>query len=142
MQPLKTHREVLMQITQNFKYCLKCAQDKLITRMCAACQGLCSWGYFRCPGCQKMWHKKCYPNLLSVNYASYAAQLTPVRQQYGQIDQQLSSLSTGSNQYFSINRVNLNSNNRQIGTSTCQLAYCRDCFYNLYPNNYQQALTL
>lgn len=110
--------------------------------MCAACQGLCSWGYFRCPGCQKMWHKKCYPNLLSVNYASYAAQLTPVRQQYNQIDQQFNSLSTGSNPYFSINRANFNSNNRQVGTPSCQLAYCRDCFFNLYPNNYQQALTL
>lgn len=90
-----------------------------------------------------MWHKNCYPNLLSVNYASYAAQLTPPRQQYGQADLQLNNLSTSSNPYFSLNRVNLNntSMNRQVGT-TCPLAYCRDCFNNLYPNNYQQALTL
>lgn len=112
-------------------------------RICTACQGICSWGYFKCPGCQKVWHKKCYPHLLSINYASYATQI-PVRQQpYGLTDQlTMASSYSLNNPFYSYNRPNYTGNIRQLPTNTCSLAYCRDCFNNLYPNNYQQALTL
>lgn len=65
---MKTYKEILMDLTENFKYCLKCAQEKIGTRICQVCEGLCSWGYFRCPDCMKIWHKKCYPHLLNVPY--------------------------------------------------------------------------
>lgn len=61
--PIKTARDILMDVTENYKYCLKCVSEKPINRNCCICLGLCSWGYSGCPKCQRVWHKACntYP---------------------------------------------------------------------------------
>lgn len=145
-----------MDITENYKFCLKCAYDKINTRICAACDGLCSWGYFRCPHCSKVWHKKCYPHSISASYvtnpptAGLPPSLKPHYLQSGLQQEPEQSLFSGVSSVHSYsikNSASVGTNpqlayTRFIGSSTCSTRYCRECLSSHYPNNYQQALSL
>ena len=90
-----------------------------MNRTCFICLGLCSWGYCRCPSCQRCWHKIC-------NHYPVPTTYIPIMN--GKGDQ---------------NSQGINGISSYGYTSTCSLQYCKECLEmgeNL--NIYEQTLTL
>jgi hypothetical protein len=93
----------------------------------------------------KVWHKKCYPQLLNIGYAGTLT-LPNLKNFEAEPEKDPQPLPTPAGYFAPAKPVQGNGrggiNNTVQETATCSILYCNDCLASNHPNTYQHALTL